>query len=61
MIETILVEVPNKGHPFGVRGVGETPIVPPLAAVANAVSNAIGKRMTALPLNPIKILAEIDN
>lgn len=60
MIETILIEVPNPGHPFGVRGVGETPIVPPLAAVANAVSNAIGKRMTNLPLNPIKILAEID-
>ncbi len=59
MIETILVEVPNSGHPFGVRGVGETPIVPPLAAVANAVSNAIGKRMTNLPLNPIKILSEI--
>ena len=59
MIETILVEVPNPGHPFGVRGVGETPIVPPLAAVANAVSNAIGRRMTDLPLNPIKILSEI--
>ena len=59
MIETILVEVPNTGHPFGVRGVGETPIVPPLAAVANAVSNAIDKRMTDLPLNPIKILSEI--
>ena len=61
MIETILVEVPNPGHPFGVRGVGETPIVPPLAAVANAVSNAIGKRMTDLPLNPIKIFSKINS
>ena len=60
MIDTVLVEVPNAGHPFGVRGVGETPIVPPLGAVANAVSNAIGKRMTSLPMSPAKILQKID-
>ena len=41
MIDTVIVEVPNPGHPYGVRGVGETPIVPPLAAVANAVKDAI--------------------
>ena len=59
MIDTILVEVPNPGHPYGVRGVGEVPIVPPLAAVANAVSNAIGKRVTDLPISPPKLLAKI--
>ena len=58
MIETHIVEVPNPGHPYGVRGVGEVPIVPPLAAVANAVSQALGQRMTTLPLTPRQILEE---
>ncbi len=56
MIDTILVEVPNPGHPFGVRGVGEVPIVPPLAAVANAVSRAVGVRIYSLPMNPGHVL-----
>jgi CO/xanthine dehydrogenase Mo-binding subunit len=56
MIDTILVEVPNPGHPYGVRGVGEVPIVPPLAAIANAVSHAIGVRMRDLPMNPGRIM-----
>jgi CO/xanthine dehydrogenase Mo-binding subunit len=60
MIDTIVVEVPNPAHPYGVRGVGETGIVPPLAAVANAVSAATGHRMTDLPLSPPRILAAID-
>ncbi len=60
MIDTVLVEVPNARHPYGVRGVGEVPIVPPLAAVANAVSAAIGKRMTSLPMSPPRILQAID-
>jgi CO/xanthine dehydrogenase Mo-binding subunit len=60
MINTVIVEVPNPGHPYGVRGVGEVPIVPPLAAVANAVSHAIGIRMADLPMSPPKILATID-
>ena len=59
MIETHIVEVPNPGHPYGVRGVGEVPIVPPLAAVANAVSAALGQRMTTLPLTPRQILEEM--
>ena len=46
MIDTVLVEVPNPGHPYGVRGVGEVPIVPPPAAIANAIYRATGKRMT---------------
>lgn len=60
MIDTQIVEVPNTTHPFGVRGVGETPIVAPLAAVAGAVSNAIGKRVSELPLSPPRLLAIID-
>ncbi len=56
MIETVLVEVHNPGHPFGVRGVGEVPIVPPAAAVANAIANATGIRMTELPMSPGNVL-----
>jgi CO/xanthine dehydrogenase Mo-binding subunit len=59
MIDTIIVEVPNPGHPYGVRGVGETSIVPPLAAVANAVSAAVGVRLTSIPMSPPKILAAL--
>ena len=60
MIDAILIEVANPRHPFGAKGVGEVPIVPPLAAVANAVSAAIKVRMTDLPLSPPKIRAAID-
>lgn len=60
MIEPIILEIPNPGHPFGVRGVGEVGIVPPLAAVANAISRATGTRQTDLPMTPPKILAAID-
>ncbi len=56
MIETIMVEVPNPLHPFGVRGVGEPPIVPPLAAMANAIYRATGVRQTQLPMSPRRIL-----
>jgi xanthine dehydrogenase molybdenum-binding subunit len=56
MLETVLVEVANPGHPFGVRGVGEVPIVPPLGAVANALSAALGTRVTRLPATPGAIL-----
>jgi CO/xanthine dehydrogenase Mo-binding subunit len=56
MIDTIIVEVPNPLHPFGVRGVGEPGIVPPLAAIANAVCRATGVRQTQLPMSPRRIL-----
>jgi len=59
MIDTVILEIPNPGHPYGVRGVGETSIVPPLAAVANSVSDAAGVRMTSLPISPPKLLAAI--
>ena len=56
MIDTQLIEVPNPGHPYGVRGVGEVPIVPPPPAVANAIFRAVGVRMNVLPMSPGNIL-----
>ena len=60
MIDTVMIEVPNPRHPFGARGVGEVPIVPPMAAVANAVADATGIRMRDLPISPPKLRAAID-
>jgi CO/xanthine dehydrogenase Mo-binding subunit len=59
MIDTQILEIPNPNHPYGVRGVGETSIVPPLAAIANAVSNAVDVRMTHIPMSPPRILAAL--
>ncbi|MBL8830667.1 MAG: xanthine dehydrogenase family protein molybdopterin-binding subunit [Planctomycetaceae bacterium] len=59
MIEAVIVEVPNPDHPYGVRGVGETPIVPPPATVANAIHAAIGVRMTEAPISPPKVWAAL--
>ena len=56
MIDTVIVEVANPGHPYGVRGTGEIPIVPPMAAIANAIYGAIGARMRKLPMSPGNIL-----
>jgi len=60
MIDTVIIEVPNPGHPYGVRGVGEAPICPPMAAVTSAVNDAIGCgadfQLTELPLSPVKVL-----
>jgi CO/xanthine dehydrogenase Mo-binding subunit len=56
-IETIIVEVPNPAHPYGVRGVGETPIIPPPAAIANAIFAATGVRMGELPMSPPRLWA----
>ena len=61
MIDTVMIEVPNPRHPFGVRGVGEAPIIPPLPAVAIAVSNAIGVKMNSLPLTPDVILDALES
>ena len=60
MIDTVLIEVPNPGHPFGLRGVGEVSIVPPMAAIANAVYHATGVRMTELPMSPGAILEALE-
>jgi CO/xanthine dehydrogenase Mo-binding subunit len=56
MIDTVIVEVPNPSHPYGVRGVGE----PPMAAIANAIRDATGLRMTELPMSPPKVLAALE-
>ena len=56
MIDTVIVEVANPGHPYGARGVGEANIVSPQAAVANAIHDAAGLRMTALPINPAAVM-----
>ena len=56
MIDTVVVEVANPNHPYGVRGVGEVCIVPPMAAIANAVYHATGVRMNTLPMNPGSVL-----
>ena len=61
MIDTVMIEVPNPKHPFGIRGVGEAPIIPPLPALAIAVSNAIGVKMSDLPLTPDVILAALES
>lgn len=59
MIDTVIVEVPNPGHPFGVRGAGEVPIVPPAAAIANAIYRAVGVRMRQLPMSPGRVVEQI--
>jgi len=61
MIDTVLVEVANPGHPYGVRGAGETPIVPPAAAVANAIYHATGVRMTELPMSPGRVSERVSS
>ena len=61
MIDTSIVEVANPGHPYGVRGVGEVPIVPAMAAVANAIYDAIGVRMTELPMSPVRVIEALQD
>jgi CO/xanthine dehydrogenase Mo-binding subunit len=61
MIETVIIEVPNPRHPFGLRGVGEAPIIPPLAALANAIYQAVGVRMDRLPMSPGAILEALQS
>src|SRR6266568_4216022 len=60
MIEPVVIEVPNPGHPYGAKGVAEVNICPPMAAIANAIDRAIGKRLTELPMSPPKVLAALD-
>ena len=56
MIDAVMVEVANPGHPYGVRGVGEVPIVPPAGALANAIYQAVGVRVDSLPMSPGQII-----
>jgi len=61
MIDCAIVEVPNPAHPYGVRGVGEVGIVPPMAAVGNAINDALNVRMTDLPMSPVRILEALND
>lgn len=60
MIDTVLVEVPNPKHPQGVKGVGEMLLIPVMAAVVNAVHQALGKCLYSLPMSPAKVLEELE-
>ena len=61
LIDAVMVEIPNPDHPYGVKGVGEIPLVPPLAAIANAIADATGgKRLYELPMSPPKVLKALD-
>ena len=61
LIETVIVEVPNPVHPYGVRGVGEVPIAPPIPAVGNAIKDATGIRLRETPMNAGRIVEELQN
>ena len=60
MVEAVMVEKPNPNHKYGVKGVGEVNICPPMAAIANAIENATGVRMQSLPMSPPRLLAAMD-
>jgi CO/xanthine dehydrogenase Mo-binding subunit len=60
MIDTMMVEVPNPKHPQGVKGVGEVPLIPVMAAISSAVYNALGKRFYSLPMSPPKVLEALE-
>ena len=59
-IDTVIVEVPNPNHPYGVRGCGEVPIIAPMAAIANAIENATGLRLCEQPFSPPRVLQALD-
>ncbi|MED5357890.1 MAG: molybdopterin cofactor-binding domain-containing protein, partial [Pseudomonadota bacterium] len=59
-IDAVMVENPNPAHPYGVKGVGEIPLVPALAAIANAIHDATGKRLYELPMSPPTVLAALE-
>ena len=61
MIGTEIVEVPNPRHPYGLRGVGEVPVTPTMAAIANAIGDAIGIRPQSLPMSPPRLLKLMDD
>jgi CO/xanthine dehydrogenase Mo-binding subunit len=49
-IHSVILEIPSQSGPYGLRGVGEPPVIPVAAAVANAVSAATGMRLTEIPI-----------
>ena len=61
MIDPVIIEVPNPSHPLGIRGVGEASIVPPPAAIANAIYQAVGVRLEELPMSPPRVLKALSS
>ncbi len=59
-IDVVLVEVASDAGPYGAKGVGEPPAIPGAAAVANAIRDAVGARMTSLPIRAPEVLAGIE-
>ncbi len=59
-LDAVMIEIPNPKHPQGVRGVGEVPLVPVMAAVANAIHGALGLRLYSLPMSPPKVLEALE-
>jgi CO/xanthine dehydrogenase Mo-binding subunit len=59
-ITPLLVEVPSALGPFGAKGVGEPPVVPVAAAIANAIKDAVGVRMTQIPMTPERVFASLN-
>jgi CO/xanthine dehydrogenase Mo-binding subunit len=58
-ITTLLVEVPSELGPFGAKGVGEPPVVPVAAAIANAIRDAVSVRMTELPMTSERVFISL--
>lgn len=59
-IDPILVETNDKEGPFGAKGMSESPEIPPVGAVANALYDALGIRIKKLPITPEKILRALE-
>jgi CO/xanthine dehydrogenase Mo-binding subunit len=60
-LDAVIVEVPSDHGPFGAKGAGEPPITPTAGAVGNAITDAIGVRLTDLPMTPARIVAALAN
>jgi xanthine dehydrogenase molybdenum-binding subunit len=60
-IDTMMVEVGCSATPYGLRGVGEPPLVPTLATIANAIHSATGVRLKELPMDPEAVLHSLQN
>jgi CO/xanthine dehydrogenase Mo-binding subunit len=59
-VDTVLVKVPSDDGPFGAKGVGEPPVTPAAGAIANAIADATGVRLTTLPITPERIVQALD-
>jgi CO/xanthine dehydrogenase Mo-binding subunit len=60
-IQSVILEVPSQSGPYGLRGVGEPPVIPVAAAIANAVHAATGQRMTEIPITTERLRRALQN